>query len=110
MDGCVVERIRRQFGRVGIRIDVGEVELEARESQSQLVYFRRTDHRAERQCPVLRRPLDFSARRKSWEYRGTAVQRVALELLLSGPQNAEVYAVGAIEKMIDPPQIPRPPY
>src|SRR5262249_10277209 len=67
------------------------------------------DYSAKRQRPVLRRPLYLSARWKSRKYRRPVIQRIAFELLFSCPQNAQVEAISAAEKVIDADQIPWPP-
>src|SRR5262245_10904345 len=101
MDNGVVERESRQVRSVRIRIYIGEVELESSESESQFVHLRRADYRAQRQRPILRRPLNLSARRKTGIYRRPVVQRVALQLLFFCPKHPKENAVVGIEVVVN---------
>jgi hypothetical protein len=56
----------------------------------------------------LRWPLNFTARREARVYRRTAVERVALQLMLFGPESAEEHTVIAVERVIDAKYVPRP--
>src|SRR5437868_676718 len=102
IDVHVIEGVRRYAGReLRIGIAVSEEEHEARKARGEFVDQVGGNQCAPRQGEILGWPVDFASRRESGEDRGTAIQQVALELLLRGPHRSKENVISGVEGVID---------
>ena len=106
-DVDVSEGIRGQTCGGGVGIDVREIELEAGITGCEFIDHGGGDGVAPREREVHGRPVNFATRCVAGENRGAAVKRVALQLVLFGPQGAEEDVVLFIYEVVDANQVTR---